>query len=70
MATKKQLSINKLQLGLLSYPATDNVGDSLLDYSIQNDNLKNDFATDNQFQKNKLPHTDTTETATETENSQ
>ena len=55
MATKKQLSINKLQLGLLSYPATDNVGDSLLDYSIQNDNRKKDFTTDNQFKNKQTP---------------
>jgi len=45
---------------LFSYPATDNVGYSLLDYLIQNDNRKKNFATDNQLLKKKQ-----TENATE-----
>ena len=37
---------------LFPYPAMDDCGDSLLDYSTQNDNLKIDFfATKNQFSK-------------------
>jgi len=39
-------------MAIFSYAATDNLGDSLMDDSIQNNNQKMDFfATDSQFSK-------------------